>query len=323
MSLAKSVPEALDEFVSARETLLKLSVEVSAEDLHLFYQIALIGRRDLPLSPDARNGFEMIMLRLLAFRPASAGTMQAGMTQGGVTQAGIKQAGAVQQSSQPAVTAAKNSIQPQVSPPPSAQQQARQAASAATPVQANQAVGQVVSQAINQRSAETAGSEAASQQTAPAVPQTAAPVAVTAVSTSDGSPVSNDWREVVNGLGLGGLVKQLAINCTMQRRDGCNIELQIESGHSNLLNPKAKQRLQQALGEYFNIEAQLEIKLVSRNETSSESGSTIETPAQTTRREIDQRQQQAEESINEDSFTRSLKENFSAELIPGSVKPVS
>jgi len=71
MSLAKTVPEALDEFVSAREELLKLSEEVSAEDLHLFYQIALIGRRDLPLSPDARNGFEMIMLRLLAFRPAT------------------------------------------------------------------------------------------------------------------------------------------------------------------------------------------------------------------------------------------------------------
>ncbi|MCK4833802.1 MAG: DNA polymerase III subunit gamma/tau, partial [Gammaproteobacteria bacterium] len=70
MSLAKTVPEALDEFVSAREELLKLCEEVSAEDLHLFYQIALIGRRDLPLSPDARNGFEMIMLRLLAFRPA-------------------------------------------------------------------------------------------------------------------------------------------------------------------------------------------------------------------------------------------------------------
>ena len=71
MSLAKTVPEALGEFVSARDSLLKLSEEVSAEDLQLFYQIALIGRRDLPLSPDARNGFEMILLRMLAFRPAA------------------------------------------------------------------------------------------------------------------------------------------------------------------------------------------------------------------------------------------------------------
>ncbi len=42
------------------------------EDLQLFYQIALIGKRDLPLSPDLRTGFEMVMLRMLAFRPGDA-----------------------------------------------------------------------------------------------------------------------------------------------------------------------------------------------------------------------------------------------------------
>ncbi len=108
-------------------------------------------------------------------------------------------------------------------------------------------------------------------------------------------------------------MKQLAINCTLQQRDGCNIVLHIESGHSNLINAKAKQRLQQALGEYFNIEAQLEIKVVNQNES--------ESPAQTTQRETVQRQQQAVESINEDSFTQTLKENFNAEIIPGSIKP--
>jgi DNA polymerase III subunit gamma/tau len=138
---------------------------------------------------------------------------------------------------------------------------------------------------------------------------------------------SSDWREVVNALGLGGLVKQLAINCTMKQRNGCNIVLQIESGHSNLINPKAKQRLQQALGEYFNIDAQLEIKVVSQVESGNgninKSDNNNETPAQATQRETDQRQQQAVESINEDSFTQGLKENFNAEIIPGSVKPVS
>jgi len=129
------------------------------------------------------------------------------------------------------------------------------------------------------------------------------------------SAVSNDWRDVVNSLGLGGLVKQLAINCTMNQRDGCNITLNIASGHSNLINPKAKQRLQQALGEYFNIEAKLDIKVVNQVES--------ESPAQTTQRETNQRQQQAVESINEDSFAQSLKEHFNAEVIPGSVKPVT
>ncbi len=133
-------------------------------------------------------------------------------------------------------------------------------------------------------------------------------------TTSAATQGSDGWRDIVNSLGLGGLVKQLAINCTLENRDDCNIVLQIASGHSNLVNAKAKQRLQQALGEYFNIDAQLEIKVVSQNVS--------ESPAQTVKRETDQRQQQAVESINEDSFTQTLKEQFNAEIIPGSVKPV-
>jgi len=262
MSLAKSVPEALDEFVSARETLLQLSEEVSAEDLHLFYQIALIGRRDLPLSPDARNGFEMIMLRMLAFRPAN-------VEAGGVTSSQSSAPTQVQQNNQPQVQA--RSVAP----------------------------------------AQVARAPAVSANSEPSVQKAAQPVAQAPVN----SAVSNDWRDVVNSLGLGGLVKQLAINCTMKHREGCNIILNITSGHSNLINPKAKQRLQQALGEYFNIEANLEIKVVDQVET--------ESPAQTTQRETDQRQQQAVESINEDSFAQSLKDNFNAEVIPGSVKPVT
>jgi len=274
------VPEALDEFVSAREVLLKLSEEVSAEDLHLFYQIALIGRRDLPLSPDARNGFEMILLRMLAFRPA------------GVDAARLNQ------------TSVQSNFQPAIKPQQSAQNKNKTVSNAAAQVSSTGSVAD--------------GSGSPSYDTPPAS-MPAATRQNTAVQPSSIQAVSGDWREIVNALGLGGLVKQLAINCTMQQREGCKIVLHIASGHSNLINPKAKQRLQQALGEYFNIDAQLEIKVVTQNE----SGNKSETPAQTTQRETNQRQQQAEQSINEDSFTQTLKENFNAELIPGSVKPIT
>ena len=43
---------------------------ISAQDLQLHYQIAILGRRDLPLAPEPRGGFEMVLLRMLAFRPA-------------------------------------------------------------------------------------------------------------------------------------------------------------------------------------------------------------------------------------------------------------
>ncbi len=282
MSLAKTVPEALDEFVSAREVLLKLSEQVSAEDLHLFYQIALIGRRDLPLSPDARNGFEMIMLRMLAFRPA------------------VVDAGSV--------------VQTQAQTQAQSQPQTQERTQAQTTGQSNV---QTVKTRVQAEPVVNARREAGFAEPA------AVPAKPAAAQTASGGAVSNDWRDVVNALGLGGLVKQLAINCTMQQRDGEKIVLHISSGHSNLINPKAKQRLQQALGEYFNIDAQLEINVVNKNESGSESGHKNETPAQTIQRETDQRQQQAVEAINEDSFTQSLKENFNAEIIPGSVKPVT
>ena len=40
-----------------------------ADELQLYYQIALVGLRDLPIAPDPRSGFEMTLLRLLAFTP--------------------------------------------------------------------------------------------------------------------------------------------------------------------------------------------------------------------------------------------------------------
>jgi DNA polymerase-3 subunit gamma/tau len=49
-----------------------LASRLSAEVVQLWYQMALAGRRDLPLAPSPRAGFEMVMLRMLAFRPGGA-----------------------------------------------------------------------------------------------------------------------------------------------------------------------------------------------------------------------------------------------------------
>lgn len=48
----------------------ELSNRISPEDVQLYYQIALMGQKELYLAPDPRSGFEMILLRMLAFRPA-------------------------------------------------------------------------------------------------------------------------------------------------------------------------------------------------------------------------------------------------------------
>ena len=70
IAIVQIVPDAAqeDEEFDA-EVLTRLSRSMGAEDVQLYYQIALAGRRDLPLAPDPRLGFEMTLLRMLAFRP--------------------------------------------------------------------------------------------------------------------------------------------------------------------------------------------------------------------------------------------------------------
>ena len=53
-----------------------LSARLSMEEIQLYYQIMLQGRHDLNISPDEAAGFEMLMLRLLAFSPENDSTTQ-------------------------------------------------------------------------------------------------------------------------------------------------------------------------------------------------------------------------------------------------------
>jgi len=73
IAIAQVVPDAVqqDEEYDA-QTLTNLARAMTAEDVQLYYQIALGGRRDLAMAPEPRLGFEMSLLRMLAFRPDSA-----------------------------------------------------------------------------------------------------------------------------------------------------------------------------------------------------------------------------------------------------------
>ena len=52
------------------------------EDVQLYYQIGMLGRKDLYLAPDLKSGFEMILIRMLAFRPEEAAKTGAGPAAG-------------------------------------------------------------------------------------------------------------------------------------------------------------------------------------------------------------------------------------------------
>ena len=73
IAIVQIVPEAAlqDEEFDA-DSLTRLAQAISPEDVQLYYQIALGGRRDLAMAPEPRMGFEMALLRMLAFRPEAA-----------------------------------------------------------------------------------------------------------------------------------------------------------------------------------------------------------------------------------------------------------
>ncbi|MEE4802948.1 DNA polymerase III subunit gamma/tau [Pseudomonas alliivorans] len=72
VAIAQALPEGVDNGHGDRDRVLALAQALPAEDVQFYYQMGLIGRRDLPLAPDPRGGFEMVLLRMLAFRPADS-----------------------------------------------------------------------------------------------------------------------------------------------------------------------------------------------------------------------------------------------------------
>ena len=114
IAIAQALPDAIDDSHGDLDAVLALAERLSAEDVQLYYQIGLLGRRDLPLSPQPRGGFEMLMLRMLAFRPGAAPVKQAVQH---AAPARPRQQGTVQKSAaEPARKQAPQEAVPQATP---------------------------------------------------------------------------------------------------------------------------------------------------------------------------------------------------------------
>lgn len=69
IALYQAVPNLDLHRFGESDRLQRLAKQIDPEDIQLFYQIGITGIRDLALAPDERTGFEMILVRMLAFRP--------------------------------------------------------------------------------------------------------------------------------------------------------------------------------------------------------------------------------------------------------------
>jgi len=73
VALQQLLPDYAGDELFEIELVRELAGRVAPEDVQLYYQTAILGRRDLALAPDPRTGFRMTLIRMLAFRPDSLG----------------------------------------------------------------------------------------------------------------------------------------------------------------------------------------------------------------------------------------------------------
>ncbi len=249
LAVIQTVPDASDPSWGDIERIQALAQQIGREDVQLYYQIGVLGQRDLPLAPDPRSGFEMTLLRMIAFRPdAAGGAQRRAPTPASVTQ----------------------------DPPPPTRGPGGPAA-----------VKTVVAADV---------SEHAPLETA-----------------SDGVDFG-DWHRVIAQLELGGMAAQLAGNCSLGQWDGEALELRVDPACAGLVGSKAEAGLRAALRDYARRELRITLVVAAAD---------VETPAQRAQREHAQRQRDAVEAMRNDPLVRAVAENFDAELVEDSIRPVA
>ncbi len=77
LAMYQALPATLDKTQPDAERIELLSTQLSPQEVQLFYQIVLQSRKDLPLAPNERTGAEMMLLRMVAFRPVHAQALEA------------------------------------------------------------------------------------------------------------------------------------------------------------------------------------------------------------------------------------------------------
>ena len=272
--LGQWAPEALRRDEEA-DLILEISRRASPEDLQLFYQIGLIGQRDLPLAPDARVGFEMVLLRMLAFRPIESGTKPAAYP-----------------SSRPPVAAHSNR------PPVNVFAQSRSSLEAPPPPAAPQGVRP---------------ESRPNERPVPLVAAVSLPLALEPSALQSFSGPS-DWPQLIRAMGLTAMTRELANNSLLVSLNDEECILNLDPKLHHLCTPRSEAGLEKALRDHFNRDLRLRILMEAPSS---------ETPANRFQREREERQEAAQQAMEQDDGVLALKAAFDARIVPGTVKPVS
>ena len=275
IAVAQTVPDSVAHDLPERAVLLDFAQRIPAATLQLYYQIALLGRRDIGLAPDELAGFSMSLLRMLAFSPKDQ---------------------ALNIVSPPA-------LKPQTtSPAPVAASVASIASDTTTA--ANEASKP---QAPYEESPQASHEESAPMPSMDEMPFEEAMPADAGLSRQ----FNGDWRNLVDNLKLG-LARALSQHCELISYDENSISLSVPEMQKHLLLPNYQEKLSTSINQYFDKKIKLHFSV----------GGTGNTPAQQISQEKAQAQSTAETAIEQDGFVQALINDFGAQIIPNSIKPI-
>jgi len=336
IAIAQAVPAALPDDLPELEDIQRLAAQFSAEDVQLFYQVVVHGRQELGLAPDEYAGFTMTLLRMLAFTPLHSGgdNKTQSMPASAKSVAALAKTSTAAKASIPAAATGVASKVNESSAPAAtkAPSPAMAALAAARSGKTSKSAGEVAPDPIAPpfpvTSALTESTTASSQKktelnSAPVdafvddvVERSAAPINIT-TSTSTTATTSStkiDWPVVVRKLDLRGVAQQLATQSELVnvREDDVVIKIDLRIPVDTLLSAGSAEKLAAALTGYLNKKVSI----------TTEIGVVRQTAHAATLAEQADRLQQAEQTLESDPFVQTLKREFGATIVPGSVRPI-
>ena len=344
LAVQQVVPEAAQDDDSVKA----LADELSKEEVQLFYQIALQGRRDLPLSPDPRSGFEMLFLRMMSFRPLREGMVleqskkKTVETEKKNTEpnkpASAKPIQTEQVQSPPATTTPINKPTVNDEPPPWEVLPEEELMVEHTPpvfselaVSSSETDNSIMSPLSGD--VQDVSSSTQAQQIAQALVESDNDKSEKRVDPKleESSPSkiekpkefieTNKWHEIIPQLSLQGRSAELIKHCLLERKENGTISLVLDKSSEGLLADNIHSEIELALGEYYDEFLTLTISIDEVEAVAGNLKEDKETPSRRTQREKNEVQQQAEQNIEADPFVIELKNRFGAQVVPGSVQP--
>ncbi len=293
IALIQSVPAVAPSHSFDPKKIRELAEIIPTENVHLFYQIALIGRKDIALTPDQREGFEMTLLRMLAFRPNHPQSrVEAGQK--------LTDSDTVKTVSVPTEPVREtNQEQPQShSPVESNSKQSRSVQMAA--LKASLTENRPKKKAEISRLVKSASM--------------ATPVVNTKNQKANSDDlIDGEWTGFIQRLAIRGMAGQLLSQCVVQKSQSSALYLQLEKQHGGLLQAGAIRKIEQALNKYFNKAIKLEIALIDGE---------LNTPARQKLQAEESRMQSARDSIESDPVVQKLCDALDGEIQIDSIRPV-